>query len=438
MEAVGSGDGGAEVAGEEQEQVMSEVHLGCPPGFSGLHVSRFTFSSRPIESSGISKGDSELVAATSDSSDSPDAVAVDEDGDLVLDRRKRKRDVTSDYHVLTIRHGITSSLNSVGLQVWKAALLLADFVLHKSSTSSDFDGVTAIEIGAGTGLVGLVQARVARKVFITDRGSDILDNCLANVQLNPSMLNFDNAKVCVRELDWKTSWPPPVGTCDPSVPSSRHLWSKSEIEEAEEATVLFAADVIYSDDLTDLFFYTVKKLMSSGAKKVLYLALEKRYNFSLDDLDVVANGYAHFRSFFMDQDEHRNVEDTFKPGFVGKQIDLSEVPQYIREYDRGQHYEIEPGPWPSSSEIEKTCVRITESAAPSGLGSSSGAASSHGVSTRTEQDVRDDELLELLGENGNSDGNAAGSQFQVGGVVSGYGGWQWCVGGHGQWWWWWP
>jgi methyltransferase-like protein 22 len=51
--------------------------------------------------------------------------------------------------------------------------------------------------------------------------------------------------------------------------SSRHLWSTNEIEEAEEATIVFAADVIYSDDLTDLFFDTVKNLMSSGAKKVL-------------------------------------------------------------------------------------------------------------------------------------------------------------------------
>jgi hypothetical protein len=32
------------------------------------------------------------------------------------------------------------------------------------------------------------------------------------------MLKFDEAKVCVRELDWKTSWPPPVGTYDPSDP----------------------------------------------------------------------------------------------------------------------------------------------------------------------------------------------------------------------------
>jgi hypothetical protein len=36
--------------------------------------------------------------------------------------------------------------------------------------------------------------------------------------------------------------------------------------------------------------------------QVLYLTLEKRYNFSLDDLDVVANGYKHFRTFFAVQD----------------------------------------------------------------------------------------------------------------------------------------
>ncbi|XP_066379114.1 uncharacterized protein [Miscanthus floridulus] len=326
-----AGDGGA-----EEEQVMSEVHLGCPPHFSGLHISRFSFSSRPIgtmfsrpsgDNDAVGGGGSELAAATSGSCDSPDAVAVAEDGDLVLDRRRRNR-VKSDCHLLTIQHGVTRSLKSVGLQVWKAALLLADFVLHKS-----FGGIRHVplkNIECLSGLVGLAPARVARRIFVTDRGTDILDNCLANVHTNSGMLKFDEAKVCVRELDWKTSWPPPVGTYDPSDPS-RYLWSVSEVEEAEKATVLFAADVIYSDDLTDLFFDTVKKLMSSGAKKVLYLALEKRYNFSLDELDVVANGYAHFRSFFTAHDEHGNPIDRYGPGFVGKQIDPAEIPQYIRE-----------------------------------------------------------------------------------------------------------
>lgn len=50
--------------------------------------------------------------------------------------------------------------------------------------------------------------------------------------------------------------------------SSIYSWSSSEIEEAEQATLLLAADVIYSDDLTDLFFDTVRQLMSRGVKKV--------------------------------------------------------------------------------------------------------------------------------------------------------------------------
>ncbi|XP_008647476.1 putative methyltransferase family protein isoform X4 [Zea mays] len=330
MEAAGGG--------AEDEQVMSEVHLGCPPHFSGLLVSHFSFSSRPLgpyghKGGGGGGGGSELVAATSGS------VAVDEDGDLVLDRRRRNKYARGDRHLFTIQHGVTSSLKSVGLQVWKAALLLSDFILHESFSSPNFDGVTAIEIGAGTGLVGLALARVARRIFVTDRGTDILDNCLANLHINSGMLRFDEAKVCVRELDWKMAWPPPVGTYDPSDPS-RYLWSASEVEEAEKATVLFAADVIYSDDLTNLFFNTVKKLMSVGAKKVLYLALEKRYNFSVDELDVVANGYTHFRSFFTAQDEHGDPSNRSGPGFVGKQIDPAEIPQYIREYERGKDLEM--------------------------------------------------------------------------------------------------
>lgn len=36
-------------------------------------------------------------------------------------------------------------------QVWRAELVLADFVLHVMSMSSDFDEVVALELGAGTG-----------------------------------------------------------------------------------------------------------------------------------------------------------------------------------------------------------------------------------------------------------------------------------------------
>lgn len=37
-------------------------------------------------------------------------------------------------------------------QVWRAELILSDFVLHKIHTSSEFEGIVSLELGAGTGI----------------------------------------------------------------------------------------------------------------------------------------------------------------------------------------------------------------------------------------------------------------------------------------------
>ncbi|GKB42655.1 peroxidase 3-like protein, partial [Tanacetum coccineum] len=49
-----------------------------------------------------------------------------------------------------LQHNITPSIPKVDLQVWRAALVLSDSVLHKMFTSSEFDGIVALELGAGT------------------------------------------------------------------------------------------------------------------------------------------------------------------------------------------------------------------------------------------------------------------------------------------------
>lgn len=49
---------------------------------------------------------------------------------------------------------------------------------------------------------------------------------------------------------------------------SRYLWIPTEVEEAQGASLLLAADVIYSDDLTDALFSILEKLMSLGSEKV--------------------------------------------------------------------------------------------------------------------------------------------------------------------------
>ena len=71
-------------------------------------------------------------------------------------------------------HHVNTSLDLVGLQVWRGALLLADLLIH-SSTDDELvalkitPGDCILELGAGTGLTSIVAGQVSNLVVSTGK-----------------------------------------------------------------------------------------------------------------------------------------------------------------------------------------------------------------------------------------------------------------------------
>lgn len=74
-------------------------------------------------------------------------------------------------------HSISTELNLVGLQVWRGALLLADYILSHPNLFKD---QTILELGSGVGLTSIVASYFAKEVI-----------CTGNTHINVSIESFN-------------------------------------------------------------------------------------------------------------------------------------------------------------------------------------------------------------------------------------------------------
>ncbi|KMQ98072.1 methyltransferase-like protein 22-like protein [Lasius niger] len=221
-----------------------------------------------------------------DSGSTEETLNYDSDDDLDVERDREG--------TIQIEHSVSTELDLVGLQVWRGAFLLADYILSHPDLFKD---QTILELGSGVGLTSIVASYLAKEVI-----------CTGNIHINVPAVSFTISLICLKIPD--------INAGDilnliernflrnfPYVRSGYHIeevnflnlgWSKKLEEKLQSANIVLAADVIYDDKITDGFIRTLSKLLYTNKKKTIYVALEKRYVFTIADLDTTAPMYEEF------------------------------------------------------------------------------------------------------------------------------------------------
>ena len=190
------------------------------------------------------------------------------------------------FQILTERSNLTLPIQiaapeikaeNLPLSTWTASVVLAGqlhkfkFSLPVSTAEDDSSTIPVLELGAGTGLVGLSAACLWKTTTILTDLEPIVPGLAANIVLNKDTMSKFGGSAACGSLDWSrpeflnlSSTESPHGVL---VPSSR------------KARVVLAADTIYDSDhpelLTDAIFEWMEK--STGARLCICYPLRVAY-----------------------------------------------------------------------------------------------------------------------------------------------------------------
>ncbi|KAF7192880.1 Protein-lysine N-methyltransferase rrg1 [Pseudocercospora fuligena] len=155
----------------------------------------------------------------------------------------------------------------LGLKTWASSYLLAKrMTLLRTSLPPLPIEATVLELGSGTGLVGLAAAAIlSRHVLLTDL-PDIVPNLERNAEANAGSLSTHGGQVTCAVLDW-------------NLPQSLHLNDTDNDYAARTFPLILAADPLYSSDHPRLLVNAVRYHLSSerNARVVVELPLRDAY-----------------------------------------------------------------------------------------------------------------------------------------------------------------
>ncbi|KAI9656631.1 MAG: hypothetical protein M1831_004541 [Alyxoria varia] len=177
----------------------------------------------------------------------------------------------------------TITSDDLGLKTWAASCVLANR-LHRLENptvprnlyESDSSSPSVLELGSGTGLLGLAAAAVWKcHVLLTDL-QPIADNLWNNLWTNARIIQSRGGMASSAVLDWNE--PSQVSHCRNVVD---HCW-----EVPSSFKTILAADSIYSSSHPRFFAQTVRHWLADGsdARVILAYPLREGYEREIEEL----------------------------------------------------------------------------------------------------------------------------------------------------------
>ena len=85
--------------------------------------------------------------------------------------------------------------DNLGLKTWGSSLVLANRLINKNNLGDEYLSGPGLELGSGTGLVGIISSILGYETYLTDL-IEIVPNLQDNVQLNNIDANVDELNWC--------------------------------------------------------------------------------------------------------------------------------------------------------------------------------------------------------------------------------------------------
>ena len=131
--------------------------------------------------------------------------------------------------------------NPAGCHVWQAGLYLSQWILNNPAM---VEGKRCLELGCGTGLVGVSLVRAgASRVLLSDGNEEAVSNCHQNIEFNLRGASISTGYGCETSAD--SLGPPGTRHAHPHIRVELLKWGSRCVE----ADVIVAADVIYDESV---------------------------------------------------------------------------------------------------------------------------------------------------------------------------------------------